>query len=688
MKKICAILAIAGVWLGAQTPQPAAVEWRYWGGDPGQMKYSTADEITPANVQDLRLAWTWQTADKPLPEFDVRPGNFETTPLMIDGMLYVTTSFHRIAALDPETGRQLWLFDPKTYEEGPPLSGTGYNSRGLAYWRGDDGQTRLLIGGRQRLFSVDAKTGKVDASFGSRGAALLTANLGRDIPRLQTQITSPPVVYKNLAIVGGGVPDRLQYFGDPPGTIQAFDIRTGKRVWVFFTIPQSAKDEGAATWGNGSWKQAGHANVWAPMTLDEKRGLLYLPTTTPSGDYWGGWRPGDNLFAESIVCLEAATGKRKWHFQAVHHGLWDYDFGSPPNLVTIRVNGKEIDAVAQVSKQAFTYVLDRVTGAPVWPIEERPVDTKSDVPGERPSPTQPFPVKPPPLAPQGISLDDANDLTPEIKTLALEQLNRFRLGPLFTLPSLRGTIQRPSQNGAANWGGAAFDPETGLLYVKVSDGYHVSRLCKNDQQDPYVTMTYSNYCGQRGLFVARGPQRPAASGSTPGQRPDPTYIPDTVGYSGDKLGSIPLTKPPYAYLVAVNLNSGDIAWKVPFGEGNPAIRNHPLLKGVDLPARLGTSGAPGAIVTRTGILFIGGGDPYLYAFDKATGKEISRVATPFRTSANPMTYKTRTGRQYVVIATGTGADATLAAFALPSKRASLPVATEFSLASAARTAQP
>jgi quinoprotein glucose dehydrogenase len=689
------VIVTSGALLGAQTPQQTLVEWPYWGGDAAQTKYSTAGDITPENVQQLELAWTWETIDRAIPEHDVRPGSFETTPLMIDNVVYVTTSFHRIAALDAETGHQLWVFDPKTYEEGPPLSGTGLNSRGLAFWRGDNGEMRLLIAGRQRLFSVDAKTGKPDAAFGGRGAASLTANLGRDIPRLQTQVTSPPVVYKNLVIVGGGVPDRLQYRGDPPGTVQAFDIRTGKRAWVFFTIPQSAKDAGAETWGNGSWKSAGHANVWAPMALDEARGLLYLPTTTPSGDYWGGWRPGANLFAESIVCLDAATGTRKWHFQAVHHGLWDYDFGSPPNLVTIRVDGKTIDAVAQVSKQGFTYVLDRVTGAPVWPIEERPVDTTTDAPGEQPFPTQPYPTKPPALGPQGISLDDANDLTPEIKALALEQLKRFRLGPLFTPPSLRGTVQRPSQVGTANWGGAAFDPETGLLYVKVSDNYHVSRICKNDQKDPFVSFAYGNYCGQLGLFAFRGPQGQPSSQPPSGRR-DVDYVPDTVNYSGEKLGGIPLIKPPYAHLVAIDLNKGEIAWKVPFGVGSQAIRAHPLLKGLALPERLGTPGPPGLLVTKSGLIFIGGGDPYLYAFDKRTGRELARVATPFRTSANPMTYKSRAGRQFVVIATGGGPDATVAAFALRSGRtapvstgaAGAPPQTQAGVAAYARVCQP
>jgi quinoprotein glucose dehydrogenase len=652
---LCAVLLLASVASVATQQRQRPIEWTHAGGDAAQTKYSTAADITAANVRDLELAWTWQTVDRPMPEHNLRPGGFQNTPLMIDGVLYVSTSFHRIVALDADTGAQLWVFDPKTYEEGPPLVFTGLNSRGVAYWRGQDGQTRVFVAGRQRVFSVDAKTGKPDAAFGTDGAAPLNVNLGRDVPRLQTQVTSPPVVYKDLVIVGTGVPDRLQYRGDPPGTVQAFDIRTGKRAWVFFTIPQSASDFGADTWGNGSWKYAGHANVWAPFTLDEARGLLYLPTSTPSGDYWGGWRPGANLFAESLVCLDAATGTRKWHFQAVHHGLWDYDFGSAPTLGTITVDGRKIDAVAQVSKQGFTYVFDRVTGEPVWPISERPVDTTTDVPGEVPHPTQPFPTKPPPFYPQGISLDDASDLTPEINALAREQLARYRLGPLFTPPSLRGTLQRPAATGAANWGGAAFDPETGLLYVRVSDTYSINRICKNDRKNPEVDWEYSNYCGASGMFSSGLSQQPAEAGR-PGT--------GAAAASSRGLGPIPLTKPPYAYLVAVDLSRGEIAWKVPFGQGSQAIRQHPLLKGVALPDRLGTPGPAGLAVTKGGLVFIGGGDPYLYAFDKATGKEIWRVPTPFPTSANPMTYRTRSGRQFVVIATGAGPDATLAAFAL------------------------
>ena len=388
---------------------------------------------------------------------------------------------------------------------------------------------------------------------------------------------------------------------------------------------------------NDSWAITGHANVWGAMTVDAARGLLYVPTSTPSGDYYGGRRPGANLFAETLLCLDAATGTRQWHFQAVHHGLWDYDFPAAPNLVTIEVDGRRLDAVAQVSKQGFTYVFDRVTGQPVWPIEERPVDTTTDVPGEKPWPTQPFPTRPPTFTPQGVSLEDANDLTPEIRALALEQMKKYRLGPIFTPPSLRGTLMRPANTGGANWGGAAFDPETGMLYVKTSNFVYINQVCRNDGKDSRIDIAYRNYC----TGIADVPESP--------------------------LGAIPLTKPPYAELVAIDLSKGEIAWRVPFGEGTEALRGHPLLKGITLPARLGTPGNAGSIVTKGGLVFVGSGEPYLYAFDKATGREVSRVPTPFLVSANPMTYTTRSGRQFVVVATGAGPDAALAGFALRSQ---------------------
>ena len=651
MKSLVVTVALLSALVSCAQEPDGATSWPFVGSDQGHTKYSAAGEITAANVGELETVWQWEPNETPLEQYGTQPGPFQATPIMVDGMLYLSTMYTRVAALDAETGEERWTFDPKAYEGGPVGAGpTGFKHRGIAYWsEGDD--ERIFLNSRDRLYAIDAETGEPDAEFGANGSVLLTEGHGRAVSRYEFDQTSPPVVFEDLVIVGSRVPDGVQREFDPPGTVQAFDVRTGERRWVFFTIPQSGDDFGADTWENESWRYTGHANVWGLMSLDAERGLLYVPTSTPSSDYWGGRRKGANLFAESLVCLDARTGERKWHFQTVHHGLWDYDLSAPPNLVTITVDGREIDAVAQVSKHGFTYVFDRVTGEPVWPIEERTVDTFTDVPGEEVYPTQPFPTKPPPFALQGVSLEDANDLTPEIHALALAELERFRLGPLFTPPSLQGTLQRPGASGGANWGGAAFDPETGILYVRTSEKADTNQLCENAGDDPRVDAEYSNNCpygATRVMFREAG-------------GPGAVESPD----SG--LGPIPLTKPPYAHLLAIDLNEGETAWKAPFGEGKDEVRNHPLLRGVDLPERLGTPGNSGPMVTKGGLVFLGGGEPYLYAFDKATGDELWRGATPFPTNANPMTYLTPAGRQLVVIATGRGEDAALVAFALPAQ---------------------
>src|SRR5437762_2027773 len=501
---LCLFVAISAFQSSRQA------EWLYYGGDQAGTKYSSLADINAANVQRLEIAWQWKHWETPLPQYDTTPGFFEATPLMIDGVLYVTTPYNSIAALDAETGKELWRFDGEAYKLGQVLSASGWKLRGTAFWR-EGGRLFIFLNSRHRLFSLDAKTGEPVHSFGDNGVASLTDGLPRISDIKHATQSSPPVVYKDLVIVGSQVPDRVQV-ADPVGYVQAFNARTGKRVWTFSVIPQSPHDPGAETWENESWRTSGHGNVWAPMALDEARGLLYLPTSTPSSDYYGGNRPGANLFAESLVCLDAATGRMKWYFQTVHHGLWDYDNPAPPNLVTITVNGRRIDAVAQVTKQGFTYVFDRVTGQPVWPILERPVQTYGVAPGEKPWPTQPIPSKPPAFVDQGVSLDDANNLTPEIRAMAQEQMRKFRIGPLYTPPSLEGTLQRPSQGGGANWGGAAFDPESGYLFVRAANSIGLNRVAKNDGSNPLVKSSYSN-------IFARGGESVSLPGGMPLNKP-------------------------------------------------------------------------------------------------------------------------------------------------------------------------
>ena len=617
---------------GAQKP-PGIQEWPTYAGDAGASHYSPLADLSRENVAQLQMAWEWKPAEDVMPAFGTRPGNFQNTPLMIDDVLYVSTMYNRVVALDAETGKELWSFDPKSYEDGQPPNGTGFVHRGVAAWR-DAGRLRIFLASRYRLICLDAKTGEPVSSFGEKGIVDLTQGLRWPVNRQHYTNTSPPIVYRNLVIVGNGVGDRLMYRQDPPGDVRAFDARTGKQVWRFNTVPAPG-EFGHETWEGGSWKHTGHTNVWAPMSLDERRGLVYLPVSTPSNDYFGGRRPGANLFGESIVCLDAATGRRRWHFQIVHHGLWDYDPASAPNLVSMTVDGRRVDAVAQLTKQGLVFVFDRTTGTPVWPIEERTVPP-SDVAGERAWPTQPFPARPEPITPQGMTADDVFDFTPELKAAALEELKKYRLGPLYTPPSVEGTFMRPGVIGGANWGGGAFDPESGFLYVKTSHSPAVIRIVAPDRTEanPRAAEVDADFIGNSGggtTFTPRGG------------------------------GGLPIVKPPYGELVAINLNTGSVAWRVPFGD-TPSIRNHAALQGVALPPRLGVAGAPGVIVTKGGLVLGGGADNALYAFDKTTGQEIWRAELPRRSSGTPMTYRTRSGRQFVVMATGAGNNAALVAW--------------------------
>ncbi|MDX1389559.1 MAG: PQQ-binding-like beta-propeller repeat protein, partial [Acidobacteriota bacterium] len=501
--------------------------------------------------------------------------------------------------------------------------------RGVAVWTDGD-EVRVFINTRWRLIALDGRTGEPVGSFGHRGEVDLTEGLIWEVNKLHYTNTSPPMVYDNLVIVGSGMPDNRIYRKNPPGDVQAFDVRTGERVWSFHTIPQRG-ELGNETWEDESWSYTGSTNVWAPFTIDAERGLVFLPVSTPNNDFYGGHRKGDNLFAESIVCLDAKTGKRVWHFQTVHHGVWDYDLPAPPNLVTIDVDGETIDAVAVVAKTGFTYVFDRETGEPVWPIEERPVPA-SDVPGERLSPTQPIPTKPPPFGKQGFTRDDLVDFTPELRAKALEAIEGLRLGEMFTPPSLEGTLLMPGVWGAANWGGAAFDPETSILYVKATNW-------------PFV-------------FQVGEPEPGTADADYTGAGFTTVTIED----------GIPIHKPPYSTLTAIDLNAGEHAWQIPLGD-MPSLREHPLLKDVELPP-LGIGppqhGQSGPLVTAGGLVFISASSPYLYAFDKATGELVWQTELGGGGFGNPMTYRSPSGRQLIVIGTSQsdGSDAKLVAFAL------------------------
>lgn len=618
---------------------PVAVDWPVYGGDPGGMKYSPLTTINRDNVRQLALAWEWVVGERAIEATATtkaaRPGNFQTTPLVINDTMYLSTPFNRVVALDANTGRELWSYDPRPYSWGQPSNGTGFVHRGVATWS-DGRERRVFINSRWRLIALDAATGRPIPTFGANGEIDLTQDISWPVNKLHYTNTSPPVVYRDLVILGNGVGDRLVYPNDPPGDVQAFDVRSGKRVWRFNPIPQPG-EFGHETWEDGSWKRTGHTNVWAPFTVDAERGLVYLPLSTPSNDFYGGDRKGDNLFAESIVCLDANTGKRVWHFQTVHHGLWDYDLPAPPNLITINVGGRRIDAVAVLGKTGFVYTFDRVTGEPVWPIEERPVPA-SDVPGERAARTQPFPTRPAPFAKLGFTADDVLDFTPELKRLALEEIGKYRTGPIFTPPSLTGTIMMPGIIGGAGWGGGAFDPETGTLYVKASNWPQLIRLW----QPPRSDTINARYAFDRSATLG-------------------IRIPN-LATNGDEPRPLPVHKPPYGTLTAIDMNSGEHRWQIPVGD-TPWLREHPALKGLDLPS-LGVSGSPGPIVTAGGLVFLTGGGSVLYAIDKTTGATLWQADLGRQGYAVPMTYQTRAGRQFVVIATGEGDGAVLKAFAL------------------------
>jgi quinoprotein glucose dehydrogenase len=652
-------------------PSTARGEWPTYGGDLASSRYSPLDQIDRSNFSQLRLAWRATTPDARLSVSlpgggewtasarevfdelnrrdpkrwrDGQPpftGNFKATPLMVGGVLYLNTPLSVGAAIDARTGATLWVHNPKSYESGTTTMSLRWNQRGVAYWTNGRAERVLWGTGDGYLVAVDARTGLPATDFGVNGRVELMDGLPRArrgerdyLNALTYSVQSPPLVVGDLVIAPASISSLVVHKEQIPGWIRAYDVRTGALEWTFRTIP-AAGDFGYETWQRGTAEVSGKVTVWTTMSADEELGYIYLPTNTTAPDFYGGHRLGDNLFAESILCLDARTGERVWHFQTVHHGLWDYDNPAAPNLLDLTVDGRRIKALAQITKQGFVFTFDRVTGRPVWPIEERPVPP-STVPGEVASKTQPFPVRPPPFESQGATIDDLVDFTPELRAKAIEAVKGFTLGPLYTPPSVNGTLTRPSTVGGANWGGAAVDPDTGMLYVPSRSGFGVNRVAPPDAA-----------LGSNLRYM----QTPARSP----QMPD----------------GLPLFKPPYSRVTALDMNRGVQAWMVPAGRGE-RVRAHPQLQALDLPPLGGDSTFSGPLLTRTLLVYAltaGGrtGGPRLVAYDKATGAEVGSVDLPGNAIGSPMTYQID-GRQYIALTVqggSAGAMPELIALALP-----------------------
>ena len=656
MRLLTAVVCFVG-WPALGLAQPQAgndSEWPAYGGDKANHKHSSLDQIRRDNVARLRIAWRWRSIDERVQEQDpsLRPWLFEVTPLMIGGVVYVSTSLGQIAAIDAATGQTIWSHDPKSYVRGyPPIY--GFTHRGVAYWadtKVNPSDERILMGTVDGyLLALNAKTGQPIGGFGSAGRVDLALGLARPVERTLYTITSPPVICRDVVIVGSGIGDsRGPHETTPRGDVRGFDVRTGKQLWVFHSVPE-AGEAGNETWLRDSWKSPRGVSAWAPLSADEDLGYVYLPFSTPSNDYYGADRPGNNLFGDSIVCLEAKTGQRVWHFQTTHHGVWDYDPPAAPTLVDIVVEGRRIKALAQVTKQAFCFVLDRETGKPVWPIVEKAV-TPSSAGQERSSPTQPWPSKPPPFDRQGVhSEDDLIDFTPALRQKALAILQRYAYGDLYTPPSFKGAVSLPGAQGGASWAGAAFDPEAAMLYVpSVTRPTVITLYEKDDPRFKGRSVTTDAYFGYREALV--GPE------------------------------GLPLFKPPFGRLTAIDLNTGEHVWMAPSGEGP---RDHPLLKDLKLP-KLGWPLRTFVLVTRTLLLTAQEGpvgperahdgrleadhvirDATLRAYDKRTGELLAEIELPANATGSPMTYLVG-GKQYVVVAVGgSNLGAELVALALP-----------------------
>jgi len=625
-------------------------EWRSYGGDLGNTHYSPLDQINAGNFSKLQVAWRLKTDNLgPRPEF-----NFEGTPLMANGVIYSTAGTRRaVVAVDAGTGELLWVHGEHEGARGTAAP-RQLSGRGLAYWTDGSEERILYVTPGYRLVALNAKTGNLVPSFGNNGIVDLKLEDDQEIDLVTGEVGlhAAPVVANDVVIVGaahrpGGIPKSKT---NVKGFVRGFDVRSGKRLWIFHTIPRS-NEFGYDTWEKDSASYTGNTGVWGQISVDEQLGMAFIPVELPTGDYYGGHRPGNGLFGETVLAVDLKTGERKWHYQLVHHGIWDMDIPCAPMLVDITVNGRTVKAVAQPTKQAFLYVFDRITGKPIWPMEERPVE-QSTVPGEKTSPTQPFPTKPPAYDLQGFSVDDVLNFTPELKAEATKMVSKYHLGPVFTPAVVSkpegpyATLALATAGGGTNWAGGSYDPETHIAYIPSQRGLTSIGLIPGDPSK--TDMTYMSGSAQ--------PRTGTGGGGGEGAGP------------GLTVQGLPLVKPPYGSISAIDLNKGEILWQIANGDTPDNIRDNPALKGLNIP-RTGRPGVFGVLVTKTLVICgersAGKSAVMLRAYDKATGMEVGAVPMPAGQTGTPMTY-TLNGKQYIAVAVaGPGFPAELVAFKLP-----------------------